>query len=317
MPSDGPRIRLRKAALLPQAQPLVYAVILNWNSLADTRECLASLRGIDYPNYRIIIVDNGSEEGEVAALRSEFGGAAHLIESPANLGFAGGANLGIQYALADGSDYVLLLNNDTTVDPRFLSELVHAAESLDGVAAVCPRAYYYDEPEVIYSTGGSVSLWTGTARQVGNREKDTGQFDAIDARDYADGVCILMSRRAIESVGLLDEDYFAYWEETDWCARARKSGLQCYYVPDSRIWHKAARVQSPTKQYRFLFRRNALMFVRKRGTPLHVITAVLAHVFFFGPRYFLTHPASIARAPAELRALLWHTSNRHTKRPLL
>jgi hypothetical protein len=242
---------------------------------------------------------------------------AHLIESPANLGFAGGANLGIRYALDQGADYLLLLNNDTIVDRRFLSELVDAAERLDDVAAACPKAYYYDEPDVIYSTGGTVSLWTGSATQIGNRQKDSGQFDVIDTRDYADGVCILMPRQAIESVGLLDEDYFAYWEETDWCARARKSGLRCYYIPGSRIWHKAARVQSPTKQYRFLFRRNALMFVRKRGTPLHVISAVLAHISFYGPRYFLTHPASIARAPAELRALLWHTSNRHTKRPLL
>jgi GT2 family glycosyltransferase len=128
---------------------------------------------------------------------------------------------------------------------------------------------------------------------------------------------MLIPRRALESTGLLDEEYFAYWEETDWCARARERGMRCYYIPAAKIWHKAARVQSPTNRYYFLFRRNALMFVRKRGTPLHVLTALLTHIFFYGPRYFLTHPTKISRAPAELRALLWHGSNQPRRRPLL
>jgi GT2 family glycosyltransferase len=302
---------------LPEPQPLVFTVILNWNGIADTRECLESLQRTDYSNNRIILVDNGSEGGEAAALRAEFGGAVHLIESPTNLGFAGGANLGIRHGLAQGADYVLLLNNDTTVDPGFLSALVEAAQSQPDAAALCAKAYYYAEPDVLYSTGGSVNLWTATAKQTGNGQRDHGQFDRAALRDYADGVCMLIPRRALESVGLLDEDYFLYWEETDWCVRAREEGLRCYYVPEAKIWHKAARVQSPTNQYNFLFRRNALMFVRKRGTPLHVVTALLTHIFFYGPRYFLTHPTKIARAPAELKALFWRASNQQPRRPLL
>jgi len=302
---------------LPGPQPLVSTVILNWNGIADTRECLQSLQRIDYANNQIVIVDNGSDGGEAAALRDEFGGEVHLIESETNLGFAGGANLGVRHALADGADYVLLLNNDTTVDPGFLTALVQAAQSRQDAAALCARAYYYAEPDVVYSTGGSVSLWTATAKQVGRGQRDRGQFEQVATRDYADGVCMLIPRQALESIGLLDEDYFSYWEETDWCVRAREKGLRCYYVPGAKIWHKAARVQSPTNEYNFLFRRNALMFVRKRGTPLHVATALLTHIFFYGPRYFLTHPTKIARAPAELKALLWHASNQQPRRPLL
>ncbi len=302
---------------MPESQPLVFTVILNWNGIADTRECLQSLQQADYPNNRIIVVDNGSEGGEAAVLRAEFGGSVDLIENETNLGFAGGANLGIRHALAQGADYVLLLNNDTTVDPGFLTALVEAAQSRPDAAALCAKAYYFAEPDVLYSTGGSVNLWTATAKQIGNGQRDRGQFERIAARDYADGVCMLIPRRALESVGLLDEDYFSYWEETDWCVRARDKGLRCYYVPSAKIWHKAARVQSPTNQYNFLFRRNALMFVRKRGTPLHVLTALLTHVFFYGPRYFLTHPTKIARAPAELKALFWHASNQQPRRPLL
>jgi GT2 family glycosyltransferase len=302
---------------LPEPQPLVFSVILNWNGIADTRECIQSLQQAQYPNNRIILVDNGSEGGEAAALRAEFGGSVHLIESETNLGFAGGANLGIRHALAQGADYVLLLNNDTTVDLGFLTALVEAAQSRPDAAALCAKAYYYAEPDVIYSTGGSVNLWTATAKQIGNGQRDRGQFDRAAMRDYSDGVCMLIPRLALETVGLLDEDYFSYWEETDWCTRARQKGLRCYYVPDAKIWHKAARVQSPSNQYNFLFRRNALMFVRKRGTPLHVLTALLTHIFFYGPRYFLTHPTKIARAPAELKALFWHASNQQPRRPLL
>jgi hypothetical protein len=302
---------------LPEPQPLVFTVILNWNGIADTRECLQSLHRIDYPKNKIVIVDNGSEGGEAAALREECGNSVDLIQNETNLGFSGGANCGMRHALAQGADYALLLNNDTTVDPAFLTALVEAAQSRSDAAALCAKAYYYDQRDVIYSTGGSVNLWTATAKQIGRGHRDRGQFDRIATRDYADGVCMLIPRRSLETVGLLDEDYFSYWEETDWCIRARDKGLRCYYVPDARIWHKAARVQSPTNEYNFLFRRNALMFVRKRGTPLHVVTALLTHVFFYGPRYFLTHPTKIARAPAELKALFWHASNQQPKRPLL
>jgi GT2 family glycosyltransferase len=298
-------------------EPLVSIVILNWNSLEDTRECLQSLQRIAYSNRSIVVVDNGSAAREAAALRDEFGDVLDLIESETNLGFAAGANLGIRHALKNGAEYVLLLNNDTAVDPMFLTALVEAAVSRGDGAAFCPKTYFYAQPEMIYSTGGSVSAWTATARQIGRGQRDSGQFDRVATRDYADGVCILMPRRALETIGLLDEDYFAYWEETDWCTRARVSGFRCYYIPDARIWHKAARVQSPTNQYYFLYRRNALMFVRKRGTPLHVIVALLMHVFVYGPRYFLTHPGKIGRAPAELKALLQQTSNQQPRRPFL
>ena len=202
-------------------EPRVTIVILNWNGLEDTRECLRSLENVTYSNRRVIVVDNGSEAAEAAALCDEFRDSIDVIGSATNVGFAAGANLGIRHALDAGTDYVLLLNNDTTVDRAFLAALVEAAEARPDGAAFCPKTYFYADPEVIYSTGGSVSVWTATAKQIGRGERDSGQFDRVATRGYADGVCMLIRRRALEAVGLLDEDYFAYWEETDWCVRAR------------------------------------------------------------------------------------------------
>ena len=302
---------------MPDSRPRVTTIILNWNGIEDTRACLESLREATYPNNRIVVVDNASENDEARQLESEFEGLIEVIRNERNLGFAGGANVGLRRALEAGSDYALLLNSDVTVDPGFLEAMVEAASGYKRLAALCPRAYFMEEPEVIYSTGGSVNLWTGVARQIGRGEKDLGQFERAARRDYADGLCMLIPVSALNAVGLLDEDYFAYWEETDWCVRARERGLRCYYVPDARVWHKAERSQEASDAFNYHYRRNALMFVRKRGGALHLATALAAQAFYYAPLYFIRNPRRIGRAIAEVRAVLWHTSNRVRRRPLL
>ena len=297
--------------------PAVCIVVLNWNGLSDTRECLQSLQKTRYGNFHVVVVDNGSEADEASVIEREFPGFAYVIRNQRNLGFAAGANFGIHHGLSTGADYVLLLNNDVVTDPGFLSELVTAAEERIDVAAVCPKAFFYGERNVIYSTGGTVNVWTATARQVGRGQQDRGQFDRIEERGYADGLCMLMPAAAIGRVGLLDEDYFAYWEETDWCYRAGEAGLRCYYVPGARVWHKAARSRRRDNTYRYLYRRNAFLFVRKRGKLVHFVTALLVHLLVYAPRYFLTHPADLGRVPAEARALFAKAGRRARQGPLL
>jgi GT2 family glycosyltransferase len=284
----------------------VAVVILNWNGLADTSECLESLQAIAYPNCETIVMDNGSSGDDARVLRERFGDSIRLIASRENLGFAGGCNLAMREALAKGADYLLLLNNDVTVDTQFLDELVRAAEGLPAAAALCPKIFFHDRPTIICSTGGRVNPWAGTARQVGRGEEDRGQYEQVAERDYADGACMLIRREALERVGLLDEEYFAYWEETDWCARATEAGYRCYYVPAARIWHKATRSQAPDSDYYYLFRRNALLFLRKRKSPLHLLSAVALYLFVFGPFYLIRHPGAIRRLPGEARAFFWH-----------
>jgi len=289
--------------------PTVSIVVVNWNGLADTSECLESLRAVTYPNYHTIVIDNGSSGDDAQVLKERFGDSIRLIASTENRGFAGGCNMAIRDALAEEADYVLLLNNDVTVDPRFLDELVGTAQGLPDAAALCPKVYFSDRPTVICSTGGQVNPWAGTARQVGHGEEDRDQYEQMAERAYADGACMLIRREALERVGLLDEEYFAYWEETDWCARAAEAGYKCYYVPAARVWHKTVRSQAPDSDYYFLFRRNALLFLRKRKSPLHLLTAVALYLFVFGPLYLIRHPRAIRRLPAEARAVLWHLAS--------
>jgi len=289
--------------------PLVTVIVVNFNGLPDTEACLESVLASSYPRLRVMVVDNGSRGEDVAVLRRRFGDRVEVVEAGRNLGYAGACNLGIGRALARGSDMVLLLNNDARLAPDCIHELVRAALALPDAAALCPKIYFAERPHVVQSTGGRVSLWRGTARQVGRGEEDRGQWSRLEERDYADGACMLLTRRALEAVGPLDEEYFAYWEETDWCFRAREKGFRCYYVPTARAWHRGISSFSLSR-YRFYYRRGAFMFLRKRASPLHVLSALLYHLLVLAPLYVLRRPWDLGRLAVEARALLWHLRHR-------
>jgi len=256
----------------------------------------------------VIVVDNGSQGDDAAAIRQRFGGKVEVIETGRNLGYAGGCNVGIRAALGQGCQFVLLLNNDARVSSDCIAQLMRAAQGLPQAGALCPKIYFAERPNIVQSTGGRVNLWTGTARQVGRGEPDMGQWETLAERDYADGACMLIARPALEAVGLLDEEYFAYWEETDWCFRAREKGFRCYYVPTAHAWHRGASSFSPSR-YHFYYRRGVFMFLRKRATPLHLLTAILYHVLVLAPLFLLKNPAQAGRLAIEARALLWHLRN--------
>lgn len=219
------------------AEPLVYIVIVNWDGKDHTLACLQSLGAISYTNCRIVVVDNGSSDGSVSAVRSAFP-AVTVLGLERNLRFAGGTNKGIRYALDRGAEQILILNNDTTVDSGFLRALVARLQSDARIGMVGPKIYYQDDPDRIWFAGGSVSFWTGTMHHIGIRETDRGQYD--EARDiaYASGCCILARRSIVEMVGLLDESFFMYTEDADWCMRVRRAGYRIVYEPGAKIWHK-------------------------------------------------------------------------------
>lgn len=249
--------------------PSVVIIILNWNGLDDTLDCIESLRQLDYKCCEIVVVDNGSTDGSVPTLRQRFPEVG-LIEMNENLGYTGGNNVGLRYALARGADYALLLNNDTEVAPDFLRRLVEAAESDPIIGMAGATIYYHERPDVIWSAGGAIDWHRGSTRMIGLNERDEGQFGTEPrAVDFITGCAMLVRRTLMEQVGLLDERFFAYYEETEWCARATRAGYRIVHVPLARMWHKispSAQADSPFVHY--YMTRNRLLFLKATGAGM-------------------------------------------------
>lgn len=268
------------------AAPLVYVVILNWNGWQDTLACVASCRKLTWPNFRILVVDNGSTDGSEAILRERLQDV-EILQSGANLGFAGGNNVGIRHALKAGADYVWLLNNDAEAGPEALTELVGALEADTKAGMASSKIYYHGDPRRIWSAGG---LWEGGRlrwRMLGANQLDRGQFDQPGERGTASGCSVLVRARMIEEIGPMDEEYFLYWEDTEWCARAQKEGYTLLFAPTSHVWHK---VSSSTREASFsqhyYSTRNGLYFL-SRQAPLWALV-FSANTFFSCVRYVLS-----------------------------
>lgn len=245
--------------------PLVGIIVLSWNHKGDALECLNSLQEINYPNYRVILVDNASTDDTVDAVRAQFP-AVEVIVNDCNLGYAGGNNVGIKYALDSGIEAILLLNDDTIVDPSFVTILTDALYRSPDIGAVNPTIYYYDEPNTIWSAGGSVDISTGIAHQRRVDEVDDGRPLPECDVEYGVGAAILIKREAMEKTGPLDPDFFVYYEESDWCFRAKEAGFRTIYVPSAKIWHKVSRSMVGNRStLDYYYCRNRLLFLKKRG----------------------------------------------------
>ncbi len=241
-----------------------WAVILAMNQLRFTRECLTSVRALDPGADRVLLVDNGSTDGTAAAVRADFPGV-EVLRLEANRYFAGGVNEGIRQALAGGARSILLLNNDVVLERSALETLRRALEADPARAAVSPKIYYYEPPDVIWFAGGIVGRGFGLIRHRGVNVKDERLPDAPRAVDYVSGAAALLSREAIDRVGLLDPSYVMYVEDVDWCARARAEGLVLWYEPAAKVWHHVSATSggglTPLKAY-FRLRSGALFLSR-------------------------------------------------------
>ncbi|RMF34803.1 MAG: glycosyltransferase family 2 protein [Chloroflexi bacterium] len=245
--------------------PHVTIIVLNWNGGQETLDCLASLRRVEYPRFDVVVVDNGSKDGSPQAIRERFPEVT-LIETGENLGFTGGNNVGIRHALERGSDYLLLLNHDTEVAPDFLTRLVEVAEAEPEVGMAGPLIYYHARPDRLWSAGGIVDRRRGEARMLGIGQRADGAFRQVRPVDFVSGCALLVKAPVVARIGLLDDRFFAYYEEVEWCWRARQAGYQIVVVPQARVWHKIspeARAASPTVHY--YMTRNRLLFLRLAG----------------------------------------------------
>lgn len=218
----------------------VAIIIVNWNNSKDTIECLTSLSSLDYNPYKIFLVDNGSSDNSIEELESFlFKGDynTELLKSKSNLGFAGGMNIGIKATLEAGYKLFWLLNNDTVVYSGALKHLVDYAKRNEKVGFLGSKQYFYKSTKIGFA-GGILDKKTGKAFSVGLDEEDSGQYNEIKSYDYISGCSLLVKKEVIDSVGLMEEGFFLYYEEADWNLRARSAGWECYYIPESIVEHK-------------------------------------------------------------------------------
>lgn len=244
--------------------PLVFIIIVNYNGADDTIDCLKSLRNITYNRFKIIVVDNKSTDDSIIKLMNFSEVEFKLILAKENKGFSAGNNIGIEYAKKNNADFYLLLNNDTVVEPGFLEPLIRQFLENNNVSATIGKILYESDRKKIWYAGGNINLFT--TRVVHNHfdEIDNIIDNSIQKVSFATGCCLCLSRDIVNDIGYLDEEFFLYEEDVDYCFKILKRKYNIYYVPESVIYHK---VSSSTSKARGLSQyyivRNKLLNIRK------------------------------------------------------
>jgi len=267
--------------------PRVAVVVVNWNGKSLLDACLASVADQQPAPARVIVVDNGSEDGSLAHLRSRWPNVV-AIDAGVNLGFSGGNNLGIRDALAAGAELVLLLNNDAQLLPGALAELVAGLEAAGPAAwAAAPKILYRARPEVIWSAGGRFDWWRGLSLDRGSNERDRGQYDQPELVDFANACCMLVRAETLRTIGLLDDAYFMYFEDSDLAARALARGARVAYRPAARVLHdvqgsSGGTVEGPSARALYFWTRNRNRFIARNAPD--VARRLVAHSYAIGSR---------------------------------
>ncbi len=212
----------------------IAVIILNWNGIEDTLECLESVSGIEFENFFVLVVDNGSTDDSCARIKEEYPEVI-LIENDVNLGFAGGNNVGIRYALANGAEYIFLLNNDTVVDPRILTRLLSASHICGDNGIFGPKIYHHAEPDLVWYGG---TRWDASSLTFDHNA--FGDMENICSTAYVCGCALFIPASVVVRLGWMDIRYFLIFEDVEWCYRARLLGIESYFVPAATVWHKVS-----------------------------------------------------------------------------
>lgn len=243
---------------------LIFAVTLNWNRPDDTIACLDSLAQQSYPNLRALVVDNGSSDDSIARIRAAHP-ETHLLAHGENSGFARGMNLGIGAALAQGAEFIFMLNNDTLLAPNAIAQLV--AQMTPGVALLAPIIYYADAPQRVWSLGGMLNPWLLETRENRRGEEDRGQWPERLDLDFVPACGLLAPRAIFETVGLFDERFFMYYEDLDYCLRVRRAGWRIQALTTAKMWHKVSLSSggSDSPNERYWMARSSALYFRKHA----------------------------------------------------
>lgn len=261
--------------------PPVTIIIVAWNQLEKTLACLETVVALDYPDFRVLLVDNGSEPPLAGPVSTRFP-TVETLRLAANLGFAGGYNAGLRRGLEGDSRHFLLLNNDTLLEPDVLAKLAAEMERARDVGLVTAKIYYAADPRRIWTTGANFDIFLDL-KDSGAGQIDVGQWDAPRDVDFAPFCALLVRREVIERVGLLDEDFFLYYEDMDYCRRAVAAGWRVRYCPTARVLHdvSASSGGRDSPMERYWMAQSSGRYFRKHGR---------------GPRMLLIIPFRLASA---------------------
>ena len=261
--------------------PPVTLIIVAWNQLEKTLNCLKTVAVLDYPDFRVLLVDNGSEPPLAPAISARFPNVT-MLRLPANQGFAGGYNAGLRRALESDSRYFLLLNNDTLLRPDVLTKLVAEIERSADIGLVTAKIYYAADPQRIWTVGANLNVFLDL-KDGGAGQIDTGQWDDPRDIDFAPFCALLIRRDVIEEVGLLDETFFLYYEDMDYCRRAKAAGWRVRLCPAAHVLHdvSASSGGRDSPMERYWMAQSSGRYFRKHGR---------------GPRLLLIIPFRLASA---------------------
>ena len=298
--------------------PLISIITVNFNQLTVTCEMLDSLQNLDYPNLEIIVVDNHSTTNPSKHL-SQYYPNVKCIISRKNLGFAGGNNLGIAQAKGD---YLFFVNNDTELTKGMLTPLLNLFAKVENLGVVCPKICYYPERDDVkdiiqYMGATPVNNYTARNAIIGEREFDEGQYQGARPTPYAHGAAMMVSKRVIDKVGMMPEDFFLYYEELDWCEQIRRAGFEIYVEPQSKIYHKesiSVGKANPFKTY--YLTRNRILFMRRNRTKAELALFTLFLVFVTIPKNVISYfvRGEFQHLQAFVKGVWWHVNQNYRKR---
>lgn len=260
------------------SNPLVHILVLNYNGAKDTIECVKSLNNIKYDNYEIVVIDNKSTDNSLEILE-KYKSYYTLIKSEENLGYAGGNNIGIQYALDNGADYVLILNNDTIVEEDFLNKMIEICKE-ENIFVASPKVYFYDSK--LINSFGAKKDFLERVKNIGENDRDSDKYSENRIVQYIMGCCMLINTKVIKEVGMFDEKFFMYLEETDLCKRISEK-FKIIVCADSKIYHKCGASTKTNSKINYFteyyFRRNLLYYLKKNCNIVKRIFIMLLIAF--------------------------------------
>ncbi len=257
----------------------VYIILLNYNSADDTIECIESINKNETEvEYEIVVVDNSSQDNSIKKLEKL--NNIKLIKSNENNGFASGNNIGIKYAIENGAQYILLLNNDTTIEKNAISILVEQLKNHNELGIIGSRIMYYDNRELINYCGGDINWLKATSIHNNYKEKFNNNIEKFFYTNFITGCCMLIKKEVFEKVGYLPEEYFMYYEDVDFCIKVKEAGYKLGIDTNSVIYHKVS-ASSGGEDNAFSIKwgtRNRIIFINKYKK---YTKGILTLVFFY------------------------------------